>query len=206
MRVVLNSLLVPALAFTGCTAATEPTTNGADQAVTGDNGVSLNGVSFNGVSLNGVSLNGVSLNGVSFNGVPLNGVSVNGVSLNGVSLNGVSLNGVSLNGTDFIGAELSGELSTGAALPLRIDDIAPLADANVDVLAYAVSVGTDAGWAPLCGYEPDGSARRALAVPGTWNIQTGAWSASGEVRFACPHAPRPQCLAFRYKTWLRYAD
>src|SRR4051794_6173543 len=88
MRVVLNSLLIPALAFTGCTAATEPTTEpttgSADQALTGDNGVSLNGVSLNGVSLNGVSLNGVSLNGVSVNGVSINGVSVNGVSLNGV--------------------------------------------------------------------------------------------------------------------------
>src|SRR5688572_18373338 len=86
---------------------------------------------------------------------------------NGVSLNGVSLNGVSLNGTDFIGAHFNASLSNGATLELRIDDIDPLADSNDDVLAYAISANADGGWSSLCGYETDGSARRALAVAGT---------------------------------------
>jgi hypothetical protein len=219
MSVVLNRVLVPVLAFTGCVAAPDPApaTAAADQAVTGDNGVSLNGVSLNGVSVNGVSLNGVSLNGVSVNGVSLNGVSVNGVSLNGVSLNGVSLNGVSLNGVsldgvslngaDFIGAQLSGVLGTGAALPLRIDDVAPLAGPSADVLAYAVSVETDTGWAPLCGYEADGSVRRALAVPGVWDPKTAAWSATDDqFSFACRHASIAKCVELGYKSWLGYAD
>jgi hypothetical protein len=217
MRVVLNCVMVPVVALTGCIAAADPTSAVTDQAVTGDNGVSLNGVSLNGVSVNGVSLNGVSLNGVSLNGVSVNGVSVNGVSLNGVSLNGVSvngvslngvsLNGVSLNGTDFIGAQLSGAFGAGAALPLRIDDIAPLAAPNADVLAYAVSVGTDAGWVPLCGHDADGSVRRALAVPGTWNLQTGAWSATGDqFSFACRQASIAKCVEFGYKSWLGYGD
>jgi len=221
MRIVLNGLLVSSVAFTGCIAAPDPApgtgTGTADQALTGDNGVSLNGVSLNGVSLNGVSLNGVSLNGVSVNGVSLNGVSVNGVSLNGVSLNGVSLNGVSLNGVslngvslngaDFIGAQLSGVLSTGAALPLRIDDVGALTDGNADVMTYAVSVQSDAGWAPLCGYETDGSVRLALAVPGTWDITTGAWSTTtDQFSFACRHASIAKCVEFGYKSWNGFSD
>ncbi|HEX3766463.1 MAG TPA: ADYC domain-containing protein [Kofleriaceae bacterium] len=233
MRVVLNSLLVSA-ALTGCTSTQEPTepTGTADQGLTGDNGVSLNGVSLNGVSLNGVSLNGVSLNGVSVNGVSVNGVSVNGVSLNGVSvngvsvngvsvngvsvngvsvngvsLNGVSLNGVSLNGTDFIGAQMSGALTNGSTLPIRIDDIAALTDDNADVLAYAVSIETDDGWAPLCGYETDGSVKLALAVPGTWDLTTGAWTDnSDQFSFACRHASIAKCVEFGYKTWLGFSD
>jgi ADYC domain/Pentapeptide repeats (8 copies) len=209
--------LVPALILTAC--VTEPAdveTGTVDQGLTGDNGVSLNGVSLNGVSvngvslngvsLNGVSLNGVSLNGVSINGVSLNGVSLNGVSLNGVSLNGVSLNGVSLNGTDFIGAHLTAALSNGTSVDLRIDDIAPLTGANADVLAYEVNVASDGGWTSLCGYEDDGSARRALAVPGTWNVTTGAWTDSGEFSFACRKASVAKCVEFGYKTWTGQAD
>jgi hypothetical protein len=171
------------------------------------NGVSLNGVSLNGVSLNGVSLNGVSLNGTAINGVSLNGVSLNGVSLNGVSLNGVSLNGVSLNGTDFIGAHLTASLSNGGSLELRIDDIAALAGANDDVLAYAISASSDGGWTSLCGYESDGSARRALAVPGTWNTVTGAWSDDGgSFTFACRAASIAKCVELGYKTWDGFGD
>jgi hypothetical protein len=225
MRQLLTISAMPALVFTACTAAPEAAST-TDGSLTGDNGVSLNGVSLNGVSLNGVSLNGVSMNGVSVNGVSLNGVSVNGVSLNGVSLNGVSLNGVSLNGvsvngvslngvslngvslngTDFIGAHLWAELDNGAALELRIDDIAALDGDNTDVLGYAVSASGDAGWTPLCGTEPDGSVRRALAVPGTWNQQTGAWSDTSAFSFACRHASVAKCVELGYKTWLGFSD
>jgi hypothetical protein len=211
-------LLAPALLFAACVTESEAIeTNSIDQDLTGDNGVSLNGVSLNGVSINGVSLNGVSLNGVSLNGVSLNGVSINGVSLNGVSLNGVSLNGVSLNGVslngvslngaDFVGAHLTASLSDGGSLDLRIDDIDALDGANADVLAYEVTVASDAGWTSLCGYEADGSARRALAVPGTWNTTTGAWSDNGGAfSFACRKASVAKCVEFGYKTWTGNAD
>ncbi|HMG57627.1 MAG TPA: ADYC domain-containing protein, partial [Kofleriaceae bacterium] len=158
-------------------------------------------------SVNGTSLNGISLNGISLNGISLNGISLNGISVNGISVNGISLNGISLNGTDFIGAHLSAALSSGASLELRLDDIAPLTGDNSDVLAYTVSAATDTGWAPLCGYEPDGSVRQALAVPGTWNVQTGAWTdTAGQFSFACRHASVAKCVEFGYKSWLGFED
>jgi hypothetical protein len=215
MRNLRKILLVPALLVAGCT--TEDQSNTVNEALTADNGISLNGISLNGISLNGISLNGISLNGISLNGISLNGTAVNGISLNGISLNGISLNGISLNGTavngislngtDFVGAHLNGLLSNGDGLELRIDEIAALAGDNTDVLAYAVSASADGGWAPLCGYEPDGSANRALIVPGVWNIQTGAWSDSSEAfSFACRHASVAKCVEFGYKPWLGFAD
>jgi hypothetical protein len=171
------------------------------------NGISLNGVSLNGTAVNGISLNGISLNGTAVNGISLNGTAVNGISLNGISLNGISLNGISLNGTDFIGAHMMAQLSNGDSLELRIDDIAPLADANSDVLAYVVSASVDGGWVPLCGYDTDGSVKRALAVPGTWNLATAAWSdADGAFSFACRKASVAKCVELGYKSWRGFAD
>ena len=121
--------------------------------------------------------------------------------------NGVSLNGVSLNGTDFIGATLTAGLSNGGTLALHIDDIDALAGANDDVLAYEISVATDTGSTSLCGYETDGSARRALAVPGAWNLTTGAWSdTGGTFSFACRAASIAKCVEMGYKTWDGFAD
>jgi ADYC domain len=205
------------LLVVGCADQDTPKTATMDQGILAANGVSLNGVSMNGVSVNGVSMNGVSMNGVSMNGVSMNGVSVNGVSMNGISMNGVSMNGVSLNGvsmngismngTDFIGAHFTASMSNGGSLDLRIDDIDPLAGTNDDVLAYEVNVATDGGWTSLCGYEADGSARRALAVPGTWDLATGAWSDTGNTfSFACRAASIAKCVELGYKTWDGFGD
>ncbi len=197
----------------GCADTEVAKTAVVDQEVVGDNGVSLNGVSLNGVSLNGVSLNGVSLNGVSLNGVSLNGVSLNGVSLNGsapngvslngvslngVSLNGVSLNGVSLNGTDFVGAQFGVTLSNGGTADVRIDSMSTLTGANEDIYTYALSISADGGWTSLC----DGS---AVAVPGSWNPSTGAWT-DGNFSFACRGSSVAKCLEMGYKTWYGFGD
>jgi hypothetical protein len=140
------------------------------------------------------------------NGISLNGISLNGISLNGISLNGISLNGISLNGTDFIGAEMSGQLSNGESIPMRIDDIDPLAS-DAEILAYEVSVADGAGgWASLCGYETDGSARRALPVAGAWDPQTGAWTDTGTFSFACRMASIAKCVEFGYKPWDGFGD
>jgi len=209
--------LAPAILAIGCAAEPEVTTSTVDEALTGDNGISLNGISLNGISINGISLNGISLNGISINGISINGISINGISLNGISINGISLNGISLNGisingisingTDFIGAHLDASLSNGESLGLRIDDIDPLTGSNDDILAYEVSANVDGGWTSLCGYEEDGSARRALVVPGTWNVTTGAWTDDGETfSFACRKASVAKCVEFGYKTWDGFAD
>jgi ADYC domain len=214
MRNLLKIFIAPAIVMTGCSSG-ELQTNTANGALDGDNGISLNGISLNGISSNGISLNGISLNGISSNGISSNGISLNGISLNGISsngissngisLNGISSNGISLNGMDFIGVHVNGMLSNGGTLELRIDDIDALDGDNDDVLAYEVSAATDSGWVSLCGYETDGSMRRALAVPGTWNSATGAWSAS-DFSFACRKASIAKCVEFGYKSWLGFGD
>jgi ADYC domain/Pentapeptide repeats (9 copies) len=207
MRALLTILLAPVALATGCATEPEVETSTVTEALDGDNGISFNGISFNGISFNGISFNGISFNGISFNGISFNGISFNGISFNGISFNGISFNGISFNGTDFIGAEMKGLLSNGASVELRIDDIAPLDGDNDDVLAYEISVASDSGWSPLCGLEPDGSVKRALVVPGLWNQQTGAWSASSEeVTLACRRTSVAKCIEFGYKSWLGFAD
>jgi hypothetical protein len=209
-------LLASVVLVAGCTSELVEPSSTNIEALTANNGISLNGISLNGISLNGISLNGtavngislngISLNGTAVNGISLNGTAVNGISLNGISLNGISLNGISLNGTDFIGAQMMARLSNDDSLELRIDDIAPLADQNSDVLAYAVSASVDGGWVPLCGHDTDGSVKRALVVPGTWDLTNGAWSDTGAFSFACRKASVAKCVEFGYKSWLGYAD
>ena len=127
--------------------------------------------------------------------------------MNGISMNGISMNGISMNGTQLNGATLSALLGNGDTAQLRVDDVAALADGNNDVLAYAVSISTDAGWQPLCGYESDGSVRQALAVAGSWNYQTGAWSEStDEFTFACRHASIAKCVELGYKSSIGFGD
>jgi hypothetical protein len=212
MRDILRILIVPMMLFAGCTAEPQTTTSTVDEALTADNGLSLNGLSLNGLSMNGLSMNGLSLNGLSLNGLSMNGLSMNGLSLNGLSMNGLSmnglsLNGLSLNGTQLNGATLSGALSNGDTAQLRIDDVVTLPAPNADVVAYTVSISTDTGWQPLCGYEPDGSVRQTLAVAGVWNLQTGAWSDStDEFTFACRHASIAKCVELGYKSSLGFGD
>jgi hypothetical protein len=163
-----------------------------NEALTGDNGISMNGISMNGISMNGISMNGISMNGISMNGISMNGISMNGISMNGTALNGATLSAV---------------LGNGDTAQLRIDDTAPLAGGNADVVAYVVSVSTDDGWLPLCGTESDGSARQALAVAGSWSYATGAWTdSSDQFTFACRHASIAKCVELGYKTSLGYGD
>ncbi len=141
------------------------------------------------------------------NGSSLNGSSLNGSSLNGSSLNGSSLNGSSLNGSSLNGATYTGTLSNGMTIELQINDAATLDGANSDVWTYVVTYNADDGWHPLCGYEDDGSARRALAVPGVWDTTTGAWFDDGtQFTFACRKASIAKCVELGYKSWLGYGD
>jgi hypothetical protein len=207
MRQFLEFWVVPTVLFAGCTAEPQSLTSAVNEALTADNGISMNGISMNGISMNGISMNGISMNGISMNGISMNGISMNGISMNGISMNGISMNGISMNGTALDGATLTAVLSSGETAALRIDDAAALAGDNADVMAYAVSMSTDAGWVPLCGYESDGSVRRALTVAGSWNLQTGAWSDSTDLfGFACRNASIAKCVELGYKSSLGYGD
>ena len=213
MKSGLKFLAVSSMWFGGCMSEPQAAsqqvpaaTTMVDEALTADNGIAINGISLNGIAINGTSLNGIAINGISLNGIAINGIAINGVTLNGIAINGIAINGIAINGTDFVGAHLSASLSNGGSLELRIADIEPLTGSNSDVLAYTVEAKSDSGWTPLCGYDTDGSVKQALAVPGTWNVTTGAWSDSGELSFACRKASVAKCLELGYKSWLGFSD
>jgi ADYC domain len=175
--------------------------------VVSTNGMSLNGMSLNGMSLNGMSLNGMSLNGMSLNGMSLNGMSLNGMSLNGSELAGTAESGEVLAGQELIGAHMSGLLSDGSTLLMRIDDAEPLPGPNSDVWAYQVSYALQGGiWSPLCGVS-GGAPIGAVALAGTWNLGSGvagggSWSASASsFTFACRGAALAKCVELGYKPW-----
>jgi hypothetical protein len=187
---------VPITVLAACAAEPEQTSTSIGPIIT-----------YNGMSLNGMSLNGMSLNGMSLNGMSLNGMSLNGMSLNGTSLSGTGPDGSVLEGLDLIGAHLVALLEDDVTLEVRIDDIDPLTGANADLLAYALSAHIDSGWQPLCGVAPDGSAHRAIAVPGVWAAGTAAWSDPGD-RFtlACRGASIAKCVELGYKSWHGLGD
>jgi ADYC domain len=161
-------------------------------------------LSTNGMSVNGMSVNGMSVNGMSVNGMSVNGMSVNGMSVNGSQLVGVKSNGVPVSGTGFVGALMTGNLSNGGTITMRIDAAQTLPAPNSDVWAYRVSYALAGGvWAPLCG----SSTTLAIPLAGTWNLAQGvpgggSWSASStSFTFGCRGAALAKCVELGYKPW-----
>ncbi|HKE16508.1 MAG TPA: ADYC domain-containing protein, partial [Kofleriaceae bacterium] len=150
---------------------------------------------------------GMSLNGMSLNGMSLNGMSLNGMSLNSSELSGELASGEAVFGAGMVGAHLSGVLSDGSTLPLRIDSARTLPGPNGDVWAYGVSYALAGGsWAPLCGVS-GGAPVAAIALVGTWDLRSGvpgggSWAASSsEFTFACRGAALAKCVELGYKPW-----
>src|SRR5262249_55088734 len=78
----------------------------------------------NGTRLNATRLEGSPLvTGVRLDGTRRDGMRLTGTRLDGTLFTGARADGTALAGTDFIGAMFVAELSDGATLPLRIDDM-----------------------------------------------------------------------------------
>jgi hypothetical protein len=168
--------------------------------------VSTNGMSLNGMSLNGMSLNGMSLNGMSLNGMSLNGMSLNGMSLNGSQLTGTTSSGQPISGTALVGARMTGQLTGGGTLNLRVDSAVTLAAPSSDVWAYGVSYQSGTSWLPLCG-AINGVPGLAVPLAGTWDYRSGvkgggSWIASTtSFTLACRGAALAKCVELGYKPW-----
>jgi hypothetical protein len=172
------------------------------------NGVGLNGVGLNGVSPNGVGLNGVKLNGVGLNGISLNGVGLNGVGLNGTQLYGTDgLTGATISGFGFVGADLTGILSDGTTLPLRIDWLQQGAPPNEDVYFFLVSYLADGLWKPLCRRDEYGAPIPAIPLAGAWDLREGVPGGGSKIddptvfTFACRRSALAKCVEMGYKPW-----
>jgi hypothetical protein len=163
-------------------------------------------ISYNGGSLNGVDLHGDGLSGIALAGMSLGGMSLGGVTIDGVTVDGSELTGIVddevIGGDQMVGARMSGVLSDGRALPMRIESAELQAGVHDDLWAYEVSYAqADGSWSPLCG---SGS---AIALTGTWNLASGvpgggAWSASSTAfTFGCSGAALAKCVELGYEPW-----
>lgn len=196
------ALLASLIAASGCLA-------GGDEDEPGqvtEELINPNGVSLNGVRLNGVRLNGVRLNGVRLNGVTLNGVNVTGVTIQNTKLIGTK-GGSQIHDKDFVGAQLTGMLSDGTTLPMRIDSATTLSGPNGDTWAYGVSYQDSGVWQYLCGVDTSSAEQLAIPVPGTFNYGTGvvgggSYTADPTVlTFGCRATAIAKCIEMGYKYW-----
>jgi hypothetical protein len=161
--------------------------------------------------LNGRSLNGTSLKGVSAQRIVVSGVELNEVLLDATRFQGWRGKRTSIPefaDTDFLGATFQGDLSDGTTLTLRVDSIEPLPAPNSDLLGYAVTYETDAGWVPYCGQELDGTPALAIPMTGRWidgeNVKdAGKYDDNIDkgITFACRHAAIAKCVELGYRPW-----
>ncbi len=99
---------------------------------------------------------------------------------------------------------LTGTLSNGGALRLRIADVEATADP--EIWHYTVRYWDGDSWEALCG-EQDGVPITALALEGRWDLSSG--SATGgdwiddpdHFTFACNGAVVAKCVGLGYKPW-----
>ncbi|XXX75219.1 ADYC domain-containing protein [Sorangium sp. So ce134] len=179
----------------GCAAEID---GGDDELEPADSEVALQAP--NDVSLNGTYLNGTQLNGVRFNGVRFNGVRFNGVSLAASVLTGTREgDGAPVAGVDFIGAEVEAILDDRSTVVVRIADVVERDGLTYYTVKYRAGAGV---WANVCG---EGLA--AIAVRGTWDAVTGAFSDDGsQFTFACQGAAIAKCAEWGYRDWERRAE
>jgi hypothetical protein len=167
----------------------------------------LNGVNFNGLSFNGVSFNGVGLDPLSFAGVQLAGQTLASVSLDGSSLSATLPGGARATGSGLVGAELSGTLSNGDTVTVRIDGVT--AGSEPDVQRYTVSArqAGSATFQPLCGAAADGTPVQAIPLAGSWDESTSTSTGGAHMNdtrvftFACEGFALAKCVELGYAPW-----
>jgi len=162
----------------------------------------------NGLALNGIALNGLALNGIALNGLALNGLALNGATLDGTTFVGRTASGKPLAPEEFVGVTLTGTLSNGQTIKLRIEDRVP--STRSDVFLYEVSYLSNTSqntWKSLCGTTSGGTPRRAIPLAGTWDYSqkkpTSGMHQPSETTFtfACRPFAIAKCVELGYKPW-----
>lgn len=166
----------------------------------------MNGDRLSGVSISGVNVNGAYLNGVELTGMRINGLVISNVTLDGTLLSGRLPSGATISGEDFIGAEMTGSLSDGGSITLRIDNITESSDP--EILHYTISYVQDGGTtAPICGTTPEGAHALAFPLAGRWDYTIGTSTGgshvadAGRFTIACRGAALAKCAEHGYKPW-----
>ena len=165
-----------------------------------------NGLHVNGLHVNGLHVNGLHVNGLHVNGTSLNGLHVNGTKLEGTVFSG-TVDGNLVSGNAFSGAIMSatveGHLGT---LQVRIDEINPTSDPDINLYGVSVLPPGAASWQPLC-TDLNGDAVKAIPLRGYWDESQGTptggdhFDSPSEVTFACTGYTLAKCVEIGYKPW-----
>ena len=177
------------------------------QALTTFNGTSYNGISFGGWSVRSVwspiySTSAfirpvLSAPGPTGGIDPFSGLGPNGIGFYDADAVTVDDGRIAPDAV-LEGLALFGALETGEQLELLVENVETRADGRLSFVINA------SDGRPLCGVDQDGKARRAIAVPGVWNTQSGvrgggAWSdADGNFSFACAGSTIEKCISLGY--------
>jgi hypothetical protein len=212
------SILATLAVHAGCVAGGQ---DESDDPFDLEGGLEPSGIRLNGISLQGISLQGISLQGVRLNGTSLDDVTLVGVSYQtGTSAGALPLaidagelvapqqGGTLLRGEALEGTTLTGVLSDGGTLALRIDDVQPTDDSRI--FHYHTSYWDGSGWTRLCGSPT--STIPALALAGRWDESSGTATGGAHIddpglfTLACTSAAVAKCVEAGYAPWLSVAE
>jgi len=207
-------LLSLASILSACSAApnAESGAQGCGQALSTEQGLSMNGFGMNGMwgngiwnnglSMNGLSMNSATVNGLSMNGLWSNGLWANGLFQNGLWNNGFWQNGVWANGLWTNGATQTGELKGLALRGLTLEEAARITSLDEFVIApeHLLALGLDNG--VLRGGAPDGTRLSGADLQG---VLIPFFVAEGKLSWlrlgtAEPHPDAPELTLYSLQT------
>jgi hypothetical protein len=214
-------ILAVLLTSAGCAVSGEEAPDIAPPPVA-DDGVMFNGLMFNGLMFNGLMFNGLMFNGLSTNGQPAQPVTLSplpltgwtqcdqplsSVSLTGSTLSAMRADGSRVSGADLAGVHLTGTISGGPKVTMRIDAVT-VSPTDQDILLYNVSVQmpSTSAWLPLCGLD-SGQPVAAVPLSGSWDQTSGTPTGGSHVAdpsvftFACNGFVLAKCVEMGYAPW-----
>jgi len=191
-------------ALSACTSDITPSGEDVGQVSQAD--IIDNGLHVNGLHVNGLHVNGLHVNGLHVNGTSLNGLHVNGTKLEGTVFSG-TVDGKPVSGNAFSGAimtaTIEGHLGT---LQVRIDEVSPSSDPDINLYGVSVLPRGSTGWQPLC-TDLNGDAVKAIPLRGYWDESQGTptggdhFDSPNEITFACTGYTLAKCVEIGYKPW-----
>ena len=201
-QIILVSALTAALA--GCSSETTPWGEDVGEVAQAD--IKENGLHVNGLHVNGLHVNGLHVNGLHVNGTTLNGLHVEAPKLEGTVFSG-TIDGNPVSGAAFSGAVMTATIDGHLGnLQVRIDDIAPTDDPDINLYGVSVLPPGAIDWQPLCA-GLNGEPVQAIPLRGYWDESQGTATGGDhfddpdEVTFACLGYALAKCVDIGYKPW-----
>lgn len=201
-QVFLISVLSAALA--GCSSETIPSSEDVEQVA--QDVLTENGLALNGLHMNGARVNGLHVTGLHVNGTTLNGSHVVGTKLEGTVFSG-KVDGNTVSGPAFSGAVMTATIAGHqGTLKVRIDEVSPSDDADINLYDVSVLAPGAPAWQPLC-TDLNGERVQAIPLRGYWDESQGTptggdhFDEPDEFTFACMGYSLAKCVEIGYKPW-----